>query len=137
MATVQARGPAKPDTSPGLSTATPGRLGLHQPATPTFFPLQHPRLEALPPTGEGWRHEIKLDGYRMQLQVHRGRATWFSRNGHDWTERLADFDVSGLPDGVYDGEMVAVDAEGRPSFSALRSAMGFRQRGRLTGALLF
>lgn len=136
MATVQARGPAKPDTSPGLSTATPGRLGLHQPAS-TFLPPQHPRLEARPPSGPGWRYEIKFDGYRMQLQVRRGRPTWFSRNGHDWTARLSDFDVSGLPEGVYDGELVAVDAAGHPSFSALRSAMGFRQRGRLTGDLLF
>ena len=121
-----------PSSIPRLRSARP-RLKLPE----GFQPLQHPKLVSAPPSNEGWRHEVKLDGYRMQLRVEGKQGRWFSRNGHEWTERLADFDVSGLADGIYDGEVCAVDAKGHPDFSALRSAMGFRQRGRLIGDLVY
>ena len=106
---------------------------------PGFQALQHPRLCERPPSGEGWIHEIKYDGYRMQLAVGEGGFQWFSRNGNDWTDRLADFApaIAKLPDGVYDGEVCALDGRGHPDFSSLRSAMGYRQRGKLNGALVF
>jgi bifunctional non-homologous end joining protein LigD len=88
----------------------------------------HPKLGARPPGGADWIHEIKHDGYRMQLHVGPEGATWFTRNGHDWSAKLAAFtEASGaedLPDCVLDGELVAVDDEGRSNFSALRSAIG-------------
>ena len=121
------------DTSPGLSKATPGGLGLR------FLPPQHPRLVEQPPTGPGWIHEVKFDGYRMQLHVLADRCLWFSRNGHEWSERLPDLskDALELPLGVYDGELCALKPDGACDFSALRSAMGFRQRGRILGELAF
>jgi len=39
------------------------------------------------PRGEQWLHEIKFDGYRVQLRVDRKRPTVRTREGHDWTER--------------------------------------------------
>ena len=103
------------------------------------MPLQHPRMIAAPPSGYAWRHEVKLDGYRMQLQVSSKGATWYSRSGNDWTARLPDLgdEAQALAPGVFDGELCVVDAEGSPDFSALRSFMGSRQAGAIRGELAF
>ena len=42
-----------------------------------------------PPSGDGWCHEIKFDGYRVQLRVEDGEATLKTRKGLDWTEKFA------------------------------------------------
>ena len=42
-----------------------------------------------PPGGAGWVHEIKFDGYRMQLRVEDGKATLHTRKGLDWTDKFA------------------------------------------------
>jgi bifunctional non-homologous end joining protein LigD len=104
-----------------------------------FLPLQHPRNVQYPPTGDDWRHEIKLDGYRMQLRVAGQGASWYSRNGNDWTARLPDFAPSAmaLGEGTFDGELCALKGDGAPDFSALRSYMGNRQTGRIMGDLTF
>lgn len=96
------------------------------PAMPTaFLPLSHPTLVAKPPEGGGWIHEIKFDGWRMQLNVSGGRARWYTRNGFDWTAKLGVLSVFAehLPDCILDGEVCALGEDGQPSFSALQSAM--------------
>ncbi len=95
---------------------------------------QHPRLESAPPSGPGWIHEVKFDGYRMQLQVRAARARLFTRNGHDWTDRLPTLAVLAgeLEDCVIDAELCALTAEGYSSFSALRSALAKGRDGELT-----
>ena len=107
------------------------------PAAPVFVPPQLLTLEKCPPSGAGWIHEIKFDGYRMQVHVGTSAVTWFSRNGKDWSGRFPDLDAELLKLGpcVLDGELCIVDSRGHPDFSALRSALGFRQRGRVTGDL--
>lgn len=113
--------------------ATTGRRKSQQqytkPAMPGFVEYQHPRLVDRTPAGRAWLHELKLDGYRMQVRVKSGAVTIFTRNAHDWTEKLPDLvdAAAELPDCILDGELCAVDADGRPSFSALRSAMGRRK----------
>ena len=42
---------------------------------------------AKPPSGPGWLHEIKLDGFRLMAQRHNVGARLLTRNGNDWTER--------------------------------------------------
>jgi bifunctional non-homologous end joining protein LigD len=42
-----------------------------------------------PPTGGGWIHEIKHDGFRTLLRVDRGKAQAFSRGGHDWSDKYS------------------------------------------------
>ena len=54
-----------------------------------FLALSHPTLVGKPPAGGDWIHEIKYDGFRFQLNVAGGAAKWFTRNGLDWTEKLA------------------------------------------------
>ena len=99
----------------------------------SFQPLSHPTLEAKPPAGRGWIHEIKFDGWRMQLNVSGGVATWWSRNGNGLTERLPrpSADAAGLEDCILDGELCALDAEGNPNFSLLKGSMNARGSGKL------
>jgi bifunctional non-homologous end joining protein LigD len=40
------------------------------------------------PTGERWVHEIKFDGYRVQVHLRDAAVKVFTRRGHDWTNRL-------------------------------------------------
>ena len=95
------------------------------PAMPDRLELQHPRLVPRPPSGPGWIHEIKFDGYRLQLRIERGRVRIWTRNGHDWTDRFPELaeDAAELPDAILDGELCALDPKGRPDFSALRAAI--------------
>jgi bifunctional non-homologous end joining protein LigD len=82
-----------------------------------------PRLRASPPTGEGWLHEVKLDGFRVQLHKHSRSVTIYSRNGADFTRRFPAIAaaVLALPTRscVIDGELVAPGASGEPDFRAL------------------
>ena len=92
---------------------------------PDFVPPQLCRLVARPAAGDDWAHEIKFDGYRMQLRVEDGIATLRTRKGLDWTGKyqpIADV-ASGLPDCIVDGEIVALDHNGAPDFAALQAAM--------------
>ena len=47
-----------------------------------------PTAARVPPSGPGWLHEIKHDGYRLIARLDGRRARLFSRRGHDWTERF-------------------------------------------------
>ncbi|WP_024506420.1 DNA ligase D [Bradyrhizobium sp. ARR65] len=78
-----------------------------------------------PPSGDGWGHEIKFDGYRVQLRVENREATLKTRKGLDWTDKFASIakEASALPDVMIDGEIVALDAKGVPNFSALQAAI--------------
>jgi DNA ligase D-like protein (predicted ligase) len=78
-----------------------------------------------PPEGDKWVHEIKLDGYRMQMHVRSGKSTFYSRNGLDWTHRFPEIAKAcqALDDVIIDGEVCAVDKEGLPSFAALTDAL--------------
>lgn len=78
-----------------------------------------------PPSGEGWCHEIKFDGYRVQLRVEDGEATLKTRKGLDWTEKFRAIakEGSALPDVLIDGEIVALDHDGAPDFSTLQAAI--------------
>jgi bifunctional non-homologous end joining protein LigD len=78
-----------------------------------------------PPGGEGWCHEIKFDGYRVQLRVEDGVARLRTRKGLDWTDKFALIAEEGsvLPDVLIDGEIVALDHDGVPAFSTLQAAL--------------
>jgi bifunctional non-homologous end joining protein LigD len=78
-----------------------------------------------PPAGSGWGHEIKFDGYRVQLRVEDGEATLKTRKGLDWTDKFKAVAKEGgaLPDALIDGEIVALDDDGNPHFSNLQAAI--------------
>jgi bifunctional non-homologous end joining protein LigD len=75
-----------------------------------------------------WAYELKWDGLRAIVAVHDGSVTLTSRNGHDLTASYPEFVVlaerlTGNVDAVLDGEIVAVDARGRPDFGLLQTRM--------------
>jgi bifunctional non-homologous end joining protein LigD len=94
-------------------------------AIPQFIPPQLCKSVSRPPSGENWVHEVKLDGYRMQLRVEAGKAVMRTRKGLDWTAKFATVADAGkaLPDCIIDGEVVALDHNGAPDFSALQAAL--------------
>jgi bifunctional non-homologous end joining protein LigD len=75
------------------------------------------------PVGDGWVHEVKFDGYRVQAHKVGTHVMIYSRNGHDFTERFPSIAqvLQELPAkaAVLDGEVVASDADGRPNFARL------------------
>jgi len=54
-----------------------------------FISPQFAKLVEFPPTQPGWAHEIKFDGYRLQLHVRRGKARLLTRRGLDWTPNFS------------------------------------------------
>src|SRR6202045_4647035 len=78
-----------------------------------------------PPSGEGWCHEIKFDGYRVQLRIEDGEARLKTRKGLDWTDKFGSIARGGSvpPDALIDGEIVALNDNGAPDFSTLQAAI--------------
>ncbi|MFI0849710.1 DNA ligase D, partial [Mesorhizobium sp. IMUNJ 23232] len=92
---------------------------------PDFIAPQLCETLARPPSGDGWLHEIKFDGYRIQMRVADGEATLKTRKGLDWTAKYpAIAEAAGnLPDAIIDGEICALDENGAPDFAALQAAL--------------
>ena len=78
-----------------------------------------------PPQGAGWAHEVKFDGYRMQMRIEDGAASLRTRKGLDWTHKFPEIARrrGQLPDAIIDGEVVALDHDGAPDFAALQAAL--------------
>ena len=83
------------------------------------------RLVDEPPVGAVWVHEIKFDGYRMQLRVANARAVLRTRKAIDWTERFPEIarEAQKFPDCIMDGEICALDEHGVPNFADLQQAL--------------
>ena len=81
-------------------------------------------------TRDGWVFELKLDGYRLIASKTNGEALLLTRNGNDYTAVFPEIAraIKALPidEFIIDGEVVCLDAEGKPSFARLQ------RRGRLT-----
>jgi bifunctional non-homologous end joining protein LigD len=117
------------------SPAPPQPKGKRAKAIPDFVAPELCNLVDRPPSGEGWCHEIKFDGYRVQLRVEGSVATLKTRKGLDWTDKFRAIakEASALPDLLIDGEIVALDQNGAPDFSTLQAAISEGK----TGDLIF
>jgi hypothetical protein len=76
------------------------------------------------PTGPGWAHELKHDGYRLQIHVRDGRVRLYTITGADWSKRYpliveAATKVNG--NAIVDAEVVWLDSDGVAQFDALHS----------------
>jgi bifunctional non-homologous end joining protein LigD len=102
---------------------------------PSFVAPQLAKLLEAPPGGDGWVHEVKFDGYRMQMRVEDGKARLRTRKGLDWTDNFPEIaeDGAGLPDCIIDGEICALNKEGSSDFGLLQNALSDHK----TGALVF
>jgi bifunctional non-homologous end joining protein LigD len=117
-------------SSPAPAKALRGRQVA---AMPDFIAPELCTSVDRPPSGEGWCHEIKFDGYRVQLRILDGVATLKTRKGVDWTDKFQAIakEAGALPDMLIDGEIVALDREGMPDFSALQAAISDGKTDRL------
>ena len=99
---------------------------------PGFIKPQLATLKSKAPGGDRWLHEIKYDGYRIQVHANRGRKKVYTRNGLDWTKRFstiaAALDIPG--EAIIDGEVVVVH-EGRTNFSELQAELAAGRQDRL------
>jgi ATP-dependent DNA ligase len=84
-----------------------------------------PRLVTKPPPGDEWLHEIKYDGYRMQIVKTGERVRSFTSSGRDWTTRyprvIEAAKVINAASYVIDGEVVVEDEEALSDFEMLHS----------------
>jgi bifunctional non-homologous end joining protein LigD len=93
------------------------------PVSPRFIGPCSPVPTKVPPTGDAWLHEAKLDGYRLQIIKEGRHVRLYSRRGSDWTKLLAT--VAEALQGIacrsatIDAELVLPDAKGRPDFYGL------------------
>jgi bifunctional non-homologous end joining protein LigD len=83
--------------------------------------------KTVPPDDEHWSFEMKWDGMRALLVVEGGRVTVTTRTGNDATPRFPELralgEALGQTEVVLDGEIVALDARGVPSFEVLQPRM--------------
>jgi len=96
-------------------------------ASTEFFAPQLARLRETPPQGDAWLHEVKWDGYRILAGVAKGKVMLWSRNALPWNERLPEIVAAieglGLESARLDGELIALDAQGRSDFNALQRTL--------------
>ena len=94
---------------------------------PKFRPLQLATLVDAVPTGNGWFHEIKYDGYRAEIAASGSDVRVYTRNGLDWTDKFAPLvrhiAALDLPPCLIDGEIVAYGKDGNPDFSSLQAVL--------------
>jgi bifunctional non-homologous end joining protein LigD len=95
---------------------------LNPPAA--FIHPCQPTVAKEPPSGPGWAHELKHDGYRLQIHVRDGRVRLFTMNGNDWTKRyplIVEEAARLRAPLIIDAEVVHLSADGVSDFDALHS----------------
>lgn len=93
-------------------------------SSPTFIPPMIAKLTDKLPEGENWTYEVKWDGYRALLLKNGNRVRLISRKENDLTATYPMIEAAGrkvhADTALIDGEIVALDAKGKPSFQALQ-----------------
>jgi bifunctional non-homologous end joining protein LigD len=132
--------PASPKKASEAKTKSPVPPVVKEVSAPVKRPMPltiHPMLaESVeePFDGVEWLFEIKWDGYRAVAFISGGKVRLVSRNQNDLTPRYPE--LKDLPkfvharEAILDGEVVALDEEGRASFSLMQQRTGFRPGGR-------
>src|SRR5262245_4562075 len=83
-----------------------------------------PIVAKQPPIGPGWAHELKHDGYRLQIHIRERRVRLFTMNGADVSEGYPLIVEEGLRinvTAIMDAEVVCTDGKGAPTFEKLHS----------------
>src|ERR1700704_129544 len=108
------------------STPTSTQRRSEQASPPTWIKPQLAALVKSAPDGPDWRHDIKMDGYRMHARLDAGRVQILTRRGNVWTDKypaVAEM-VAGLPakNAYLDGELCGVLPDGRTAFNLVQNA---------------
>ena len=113
------------DPSPSLRSAQDDRLAKLPAAKPRFIEPMKAKLVENPPATGDWIYELKFDGIRLLAIKNRDKVSLLSRNQNDLSGRFPEIvqAVKNLPpdECVLDGEVVALDEEGRSSFQLLQA----------------
>src|SRR3954469_13101103 len=100
---------------------------------PAFREPQKATLVDHVPSGSGWIHEMKYDGYRCLLAIAGGEAKVYTRSGLDWSDKFPEIVAAAreleVGSALLDGEIVKLDDKGSSSFSALQQAISEGGRG--------
>jgi bifunctional non-homologous end joining protein LigD len=106
---------------------------VKKPVPTTIHPMLAESIDT-PFDGEDWLFEIKWDGYRAIAFIENGKVRLVSRNQNDLTPRYPELKHLAqsikAKTAILDGEVVALDDEGRASFSLMQQRTGFRPGGR-------
>ncbi|QNI38587.1 DNA ligase D [Edaphobacter albus] len=94
---------------------------------PEFLPPQLASMKEVPPSGVGWLHELKLDGYRIQARKDGDRVQMLTRKGLDWTHRMQttanEIAKLAVDQATLDGELVVLKPNGTTSFADLQISL--------------
>src|SRR5262245_24771766 len=91
-------------------------------ASAAFIHPCQPTVAKQPPTGPGWAHELKHDGYRLQIHIRDGRVRLFTMNGADWSKRyprIVEEAARIKGSAVMDAEVVCLIKKGVADFDML------------------
>jgi bifunctional non-homologous end joining protein LigD len=104
----------------------PAPLGSKAPYPGFIEPALATQVDRVP-SGTRWVHEIKFDGYRVQLHIANDDIKVFTRRGNDWTRRFkkiaADAYVINAGSAIIDGEIVVPSQDGTTDFSVLQNEL--------------
>ncbi len=110
---------------------------VKRPMPSTIHPMLAESIEQ-PFDSPDWLFEIKWDGYRAVAFVENGSVRLVSRNQNDLTGRYPELkDLARFikaKNAIFDGEVVAVDDQGKPSFTLMQQRTGFRPHGKRAAA---
>jgi bifunctional non-homologous end joining protein LigD len=114
----------------GSATPRSGRRKV-----PIFVTPIQPVLTDDVPAGDAWVHEVKFDGYRMQVRVGSGTVSITSRQGRDWTHRfpfiVGAFESLPVRQLVTDGEVVSLSPNGLSDFGQLQAHLSAGRHDRI------
>jgi bifunctional non-homologous end joining protein LigD len=110
----------------GVSASKPAAIGVKAPLPGFIEPALATLVEKVP-SGERWIHEIKFDGYRVQVHLANEAVKMFTRRGHNWTKRFQKVahDAWHIKAGsaAIDGEIVVPAVDGSTDFSVLQNEL--------------
>lgn len=114
----------KKEEKSNVDPAPSKRTRVKRTKMPDFIPPMLATLVQKPFSGEDWLFEIKWDGYRALAFIDHGEVQLKSRSNHSWNQRFSSVvaDLEKLKgQAIFDGELVVVDAEGKPSFQLMQN----------------
>jgi bifunctional non-homologous end joining protein LigD len=104
----------------------PAAIGAKAPFPGFIAPALASKIDKVP-SGDRWLHEIKFDGYRVQLRIANDDIRVFTRRGYDWTHRFrkvaGDAYLINAGSAIIDGEVVVPAADGTTDFSVLQNEL--------------
>jgi bifunctional non-homologous end joining protein LigD len=125
---VKANAPAMWVSEMPAATAEIDLAGARETPMPRYLEPMKATLATKPFRDEDWLFEVKWDGYRVEAVVRDGRVSLFTRNGHDaeayFPRLLTPPTWIEAREAIVDGEVVALDASGRPDFGLLQERLG-------------